>query len=132
MYPDGNRRVISTVSFLYTIQLCIFIVQTNQLYPKIYKIVAQIPFGKVATYGQIARLAGVGKNARIIGYALSALPQQIDIPWHRVINRMGKISFSPSRNNHDTLQKYLLEQEGVLFNSENKIDLKKYLWQPDE
>jgi len=45
---------------------------------------------------------------------------------------MGKISLSPSRNNHDALQKYLLEQEGILFNSEDTIDLKKYLWQPDE
>jgi len=103
-------------------------VQTNQLYPKIYKIVAKIPFGKVATYGQIARLAGVGKNARIIGYALSALPQQIDIPWHRVINRLGEISYSPSRNDHDNLQKQILLTEGIKFDSVGRIDLKIYLW----
>jgi methylated-DNA-protein-cysteine methyltransferase-like protein len=103
-------------------------VQTNQLYPKIYKIVAKIPFGKIATYGQIARLAGMGKNARIIGYALSALPQQIDIPWHRVINRLGEISYSPSRNDHDNLQKQLLLAEGIKFDSVGRIDLKIYLW----
>lgn len=102
--------------------------QTNQLYPKIYKIVAKIPFGKIATYGQIARLAGMGKNARIIGYALSALPQQIDIPWHRVINRLGEISYSPSRNDHDNLQKQLLLAEGIIFDSVGRIDLKIYLW----
>lgn len=119
---------ISAVSFLYTIQMCIFIVQTNQLYPKIYKIVAKIPFGKVATYGQIARLAGVGKNARIVGYALSALPQHIDIPWHRVINRLGEISYSPSRNNHDNLQKQLLISEGIEFDSMDRINLENFLW----
>jgi methylated-DNA-protein-cysteine methyltransferase-like protein len=101
-------------------------------FKKIYTIVKSISRGKVSTYGQIAALVGLGLPARIVGYALHGLPEKTDIPWHRVINRMGKISFSPSRNNHDTLQKYLLEQEGVLFNSEDKIDLKKYLWQPDE
>ena len=101
-------------------------------FEKIYTIVKRISPGKVATYGQIAALVGPGLPARIIGYALHGLPEKTDIPWHRVINRMGKISFSPSRNNHDALQKHLLEQEGVLFNSEDKIDFDKYLWHPDE
>ncbi len=104
----------------------------NNTFEKIYTIVKSISPGKVATYGQIAGLVGPGLPARIVGYALHGLPEKTDIPWHRVINRMGKISLSPSRNNHDALQKYILEQEGILFNSEDTIDLKKYLWQPNE
>jgi methylated-DNA-protein-cysteine methyltransferase-like protein len=104
----------------------------SKTFEKIYMIVKSISPGKVATYGQIAALVGPGLPARIVGYALHGLPEKTDIPWHRVINRMGKISFSPSRNNHDTLQKYLLEREGIRFNSEDIIDLQKFLWQPDE
>jgi methylated-DNA-protein-cysteine methyltransferase-like protein len=103
-------------------------VQKDHLYYKIYKTVEKIPFGKVATYGQIARLSGVGKNARIVGYALSALPDGYNIPWHRVINRMGKISCSPSRNDHDNLQRQILITEGVQFDVSGRIDLKIYLW----
>ena len=103
-------------------------VQSNHLYLNIYKITGKIPCGKVATYGQIARLAGLGKNARVVGYALSALPQQTDLPWHRVINRLGKISYSPSRNDHDNLQKQLLISEGVEFSSSDSINLNIFLW----
>ena len=102
--------------------------QSNHLYLKIYKVVGKIPYGKVSTYGQIARLAGLGNNARVVGYALSALPQHTDVPWHRGINRLGKISFSPSRNDHDNLQKQLLIAEGVEFDSSDRINLNIFLW----
>jgi methylated-DNA-protein-cysteine methyltransferase-like protein len=82
----------------------------------------------VATYGQIAHLAGIKKNARIIGYALSALPQGSSVPWHRVINRHGEISYSASRNNHDLLQKQILTSEGIVFDKLGKINLDIYLW----
>jgi len=96
----------------------------------IYTIVRQIPAGCVATYGQIAALTSTGLPARIVGYALHGLPDKSDVPWHRVINRRGTVSFSPARDNHDSLQRRLLEQEGVFFNQEGKVNLKKYLWQP--
>ena len=102
--------------------------QSNHLYLNIYKVVGKIPYGKVASYGQIARLAGLGKNARVVGYALSALPQHTDVPWQRVINRLGKISYSPSRNDHDNLQKQLLISEGVEFSSSDSINLNIFLW----
>lgn len=102
--------------------------KTNQLYLRIYQVVKKIPFGKVATYGQIARIAGIGRNARVVGYALSALPREKNVPWHRVINHLGKISYSPSRNDHDNLQKVLLLSEGVEFNSSDRINLDIYLW----
>jgi methylated-DNA-protein-cysteine methyltransferase-like protein len=97
----------------------------------IYTIVKEIPRGKIATYGQIAAIVGTGLPARIVGYALHGLPNGIDVPWHRVINSQGKISYAVSRNEHDSLQQNLLEQEGIKFSEEGFIDLKKYLWSPD-
>jgi methylated-DNA-protein-cysteine methyltransferase-like protein len=99
-------------------------------FERIYAIVKQIPAGRVATYGQIAALTSAGLPARIVGYALHGLPEKSDVPWHRVINSLGTISFSPDRDNHDSLQRRLLEDEGVFFNREGKVNLRKYLWHP--
>ncbi len=95
--------------------------KSTDTFKRIYNIVNVIPSGKVATYGQIAALVGYGMPARIVGFALHGLPDGYDIPWHRVINSKGKISYSTSRNEHDSLQKKLLENEGVRFqfNREN-------------
>lgn len=100
------------------------------LYEQIYQVVQQIPYGKVATYGQIAELAGLVGRARQVGYALYRLAPNSDIPWHRVINAQGKVSRSPVRNGMDELQREWLEREGVVFNQEEQIDFKKYLWRP--
>ena len=102
----------------------------SKSYERIYAVVRQIPRGKVATYGQVARLAGLAGHARQVGYALHALTGGEDVPWHRVINSLGTISFSPDRDNHDSLQRRLLEDEGVFFNREGKVNLRKYLWHP--
>ncbi|MBD2306937.1 MGMT family protein [Chroococcidiopsis sp. FACHB-1243] len=99
-------------------------------YNTIYNIVRQIPRGKVATYGQIADLANRYGKARLVGYALYRVDKNSDIPWQRVINAKGEISYSPLRHGADYLQKSLLEQEGVKFNSAGKINLKEYLWHP--
>lgn len=97
-------------------------------YEKIYQIVAQIPEGKVATYGQIADLAGYPRQARQVGYALNSTPEELDIPWQRVINSKGKIS---SRGNPiwENMQKSLLESEGIIFSLNGKIDLDKFQWE---
>lgn len=99
-------------------------------YNLIYNIVRQIPRGKVATYGQIADLANLYGKARLVGYALYRVDKNSDIPWQRVINAKGEISYSPLRRGADYLQKSLLEQEGVKFNSEGKVNLREYLWRP--
>jgi methylated-DNA-protein-cysteine methyltransferase-like protein len=99
-------------------------------YDLIYATVRQIPPGKVATYGQIADLAGLYGKARLVGYALFRVDLTDDIPWHRVINAQGKISYSFQRRSGDYLQKVLLEEEGIEFNSNGKIDLNRYRWQP--
>ena len=97
----------------------------------IYTIVNEVPFGKVATYGQIAAIVSPGLPARIVGYALHGLPDGTKIPWHRVINSKGKISYSVTRHDHDSLQQKLLEQEGIKFTSDGIINLKEYLWVPN-
>lgn len=102
-------------------------------YDKIYEIVRQIPPGKVATYGQVADLAKLYGKARLVGYALYRVDMRSpDIPWHRVINAKGEISYSPSRRGADYRQQWLLEQEGIKFNSAGKINLRDYLWQPSQ
>lgn len=101
-------------------------------YDEIYKTVRQIPPGKVATYGQIADLAGIYGKARLVGYAMFQVDTASDdIPWHRVINAKGEISYSNLREGADHLQKDLLEQEGIEFNSAGKINLKQFQWQPE-
>ena len=93
----------------------------------IYSVVKQIPEGKVATYGQIATLAGFYRQARQVGYALHAVPSD-DIPWHRVINAQGKISLNLEMGG--AVQRKLLENEGVVFSPAGIISLGTYQWQP--
>ena len=95
-------------------------------FEKIYDIVRKIPFGKVATYGQIARLTGNPRLSRVVGYAMHSAPG--DMPCHRVVNRFGGLSdaFSPlGKETH----RMLLEIEGVEFKADGCVDLEKYLWQ---
>jgi methylated-DNA-protein-cysteine methyltransferase related protein len=99
-------------------------------YQIIYDVVRKIPVGKVLTYGQVAELAGLYGKARLAGYALFRVELESDIPWQRVVNARGEISYSEARCGGDYLQKTLLEQEGIEFKSNNCIDLKKYRWQP--
>ena len=99
-------------------------------YNAIYGAVRQIPRGKVATYGQIAELARLPGQARQVGYALYKVQGQSDVPWHRVINAKGEISYSALRHGADYLQRSLLEQEGIPFSPEGKISLKDCRWHP--
>lgn len=100
-------------------------------YEVIYSVVEQIPSGKVATYGQVAMLARMPGQARLVGYALYRVDMRSSVPWHRVINAKGEVSQSPLRYGSDHLQRSLLEQEGIQFNASGKINLHDYLWQPD-
>jgi methylated-DNA-protein-cysteine methyltransferase-like protein len=91
----------------------------------VYAIVRQIPSGLVASYGQIARIAGGGVSARMVGYALAALPQGNDVPWQRVINSQGKISLPGFGR---LMQEKLLHEEGVEISPEGRIDLQRFGW----
>lgn len=97
-------------------------------YDAIYAVVRRIPYGKVATYGQVADLAGLPRRARMVGYALYRVTDAMEIPWHRVINAKGQVSESPFRNGTDYLQRSLLEAEGVQFNPSGTINLSVYGW----
>lgn len=90
--------------------------------------VQQIPFGRVATYGQIARAAGLPGYARYVGVCLKKQPSSRHLPWHRVINQQGKISF-PENSSKYLQQRTLLESEGISLHH-NRISLKQYQWQP--
>jgi methylated-DNA-protein-cysteine methyltransferase related protein len=103
----------------------------SNAYDRIYAIVQQIPTGKVATYGQVAQLAGFDRGARLAGYALFRVTPEMDVPWHRVINAQGEVSQSAFRLGSDDLQRSLLESEGVVFDQRDRVNLAKYRWTPD-
>lgn len=98
------------------------------LYERFYKVVSRIPKGRVATYGQVAALAGLPRHSRHVGYALAALTDD-GVPWQRVINSKGEIS---GRDYPDAVrgQRARLEDEGVEFDGRGRVDLKKYGWKP--
>ena len=106
--------------------------EKNHFYQNVYLTLSKIPYGKVATYGQIADLIYEYGRARQVGLALSRLKLPSNIPWHRVINSKGLITMSESRHGTDWLQKELLINEGIKFDTEMKIEKKKYLWKPKE
>jgi methylated-DNA-protein-cysteine methyltransferase-like protein len=104
-------------------------VATHGVYQRIYAVIRRIPAGRVATYGQVADLVLLPGHARQVGYALSALPDQNDVPWHRVVNAKGQVS-TRSEVGHGAVQRALLEAEGVHFDEEDRIDLTRHRWRP--
>ena len=94
-------------------------------FEKIYEVVKTIPKGKVATYGQVALLAGNPRWSRVVGYALHNNPEPLVIPCHRVVNREGRLAPSFAFGS-DRIQRQLLESEGIVFEPNGKVDLKKY------
>jgi len=102
-------------------------------YERIYAVIARIPPGKVATYGQVAAIAGLGGHARQVGYALHALPDGLDLPWQRVINAKGEVSLrSDPGSGREGYQRHLLEEEGIVFDLRGRVDLKRFAWDPDQ
>jgi methylated-DNA-protein-cysteine methyltransferase-like protein len=99
-------------------------------FERVYILVRQIPRGKVASYGQIAALLGHPGAARTVGWALNALRDSEidDVPWQRVINSHGRISISRVDLGAD-LQRALLEQEGVVFGANDRVDLQRFGWE---
>jgi methylated-DNA-protein-cysteine methyltransferase-like protein len=95
-------------------------------YEQIYEAVRGIPPGKVATYGQIAKVVG-RCTARMVGYAMAALPPGSEVPWQRVINHEGEIS-TRSRGDGALRQRRLLQREGIRFDRKGRINLKKVRW----
>lgn len=99
---------------------------TEPTYARIYLVVDQIPPGRVATYGQVAGITG-NCTARMVGYAMAALPNDTRTPWQRVINAQGKVSPRGDQGGA-VIQRIKLEDEGVVFNSEGKVDWSTVRW----
>jgi methylated-DNA-protein-cysteine methyltransferase-like protein len=103
---------------------------STSLWPRIYAVVARVPHGRVVTYGQVAALAGLPRQARLVGYAMHGLPDGSTLPWHRVINAQGKVSMRSFSGPSEGLQRHLLEEEGVTFDDKERLSLKKFRWKP--
>ena len=95
-------------------------------FEQVYRAVRLIPRGKVATYGQIADILGRPRGARTVGWALRSLQEGSDVPWHRVINARGEISLGGGEG--AAIQRALLEEEGVAFDAQGRVDLGQYRW----
>ena len=91
--------------------------------------VRRIPKGRVATYGQVASLAGLAGHARQVGYALHALPDGTIVPWHRVVNAAGRISTRATPGG-ELVQRLLLEKEGIRLDGKGRVPLDQLRWNP--
>ena len=101
-------------------------------YLAIYAVVGRIPAGRVATYSQVAGLAGLPGRARLVGYALNALAGRSSLPWQRVVNARGRISPRSCGSEADLEQRMRLELEGVRFDANGRIPLERFLWRPGD
>jgi methylated-DNA-protein-cysteine methyltransferase-like protein len=95
---------------------------------RIWQVVSQIPKGKVASYGQVAKLADLPGYARYVGYVMKKLPAGSNLPWYRVVNSRGTISFKPGSRQYQA-QKSQLEAEGVVF-IKGRFSMARYGWKP--
>jgi len=101
---------------------------SGSTHQRIYATVKKIPKGRVTTYGTVARLAGFAGQARLVGYALSALPAGTALPWHRVINAQGRLSLERSSSGAGITQRLRLEAEGVKVDASGRVSLVRYGW----
>lgn len=101
----------------------------QQRHERIWSTIADIPAGAVASYGQIAEIAGIPRGARQVGYALRHSPDGIDLPWHRVLQASGKSAFDIDSAPFAEQKKRLTEEGVVMLNG--KVNMRKYRWQPD-
>ena len=97
-------------------------------YDDFYAIARKVPAGRVTTYGAVAAEAGLPGRARQVGYAMAALPDDHDVPWHRVINARGEVSPHADGTAFEKIQRNLLEAEGIVFNARGRVDLDRFGW----
>lgn len=98
------------------------------LHARIHAVVRRVPRGRVTTYGRVARLAGIPGSARLVGYAMAALPSESAVPWHRVVNARGMVSARSAGPGAGTPQRVRLEREGVRFDARGVVSLARYGW----
>ena len=99
---------------------------TAPIYQRILSVIRRVPYGQVATYGQIALIVG-DCTPRMVGYCLASLDFDSDVPWHRIINHRGMVS--PRSTGHGSqLQRELLEEEGIRFDDKGRVSFRKHGW----
>lgn len=103
------------------------VVKISEFTKTVLEIIQSIPKGQVASYKQVAELAGKPQASRGVSWILHSCSTKYKLPWHRVLNSQGKISFDP-RSSHFVQQKRLLGKEGVEVSADGSLDLKKYQW----
>jgi methylated-DNA-protein-cysteine methyltransferase-like protein len=94
--------------------------------------VRRIPRGRIATYGQVAALAGYARQPRLAGYAMHALPAGTPLPWHRVLGAGGRLTIARLDPGAAITQRLRLEREGVRFDARGRADLARHQWRPRE
>ena len=104
---------------------------SKDFFQKVYKVVKMIPYGRVSTYGLIAKYLGSAKSSRVVGYAMNASHQNSDIPAHRVVNRVGLLT-GKHHFSGTTLMQNLLESEGVKIQNDRVLNFKKVVWDPSK
>jgi methylated-DNA-protein-cysteine methyltransferase-like protein len=104
--------------------------QTDNFFEKVYSIARQIPYGKVTSYGAIAKALGTARSARMVGWAMNAAHNLEDVPAHRVVNRKGLLTGKHHFDGTNLMQQ-LLESEGVVIEDNKIVDLQKYFWEPE-
>ena len=93
-------------------------------------IVRQVPYGTVASYGQIAAYTGVARAARQVGWTLNRIEGEVEVPWWRIVNNVGRISIKNTKFNTPMLMKQMLEYEGLEISSDYTFDIEKYRFRP--
>lgn len=102
----------------------------DSTWQRFYDAVRKVPRGKVATYGQIAEVAGLPGYARQVGYALAAIARSTTVPWQRVINAQGRVSMRSAGQGSTIVQQQALEREGVIFDAGGRVSLVRFGWKP--
>ena len=102
----------------------------DNFFERVYAVARQIPFGKVTSYGAIAKSLGTARSARMVGWALNASHSLIDVPAHRVVNRKGLLTGKLHFDGTNLMQQ-LLENEGIVVIDNQIVDFEKHFWQPD-
>ena len=101
----------------------------TDFFNQVYSVVKQIPYGKVTTYGHIARLLGTAKSARMVGWAMNASHKLEDVPAHRVVNRNGLLTGKMHFETPKTMEKRL-QEEGIEVKNDQIVNFKEKLWDP--
>ena len=102
----------------------------DNFFEKVYAIAKQIPYGKVTSYGAIAKALGTARSARMVGWAMNGAANREDVPAHRVVNRQGLLTGKHHFEGTNLMQQ-LLESEGIKVHANQIIDFEKHFWQPE-